>query len=213
MKKLLLTSAALSLLAAPAFAADAVIYEPTPAAPIAPVVYDWSGFYVGAQGGYVWTNLDLPSGFGDEDFDGGTLGLHAGFNAQNGNLVYGIEADVNYTWNSNDYLVSGFDVEVGTDWAASVRGRLGYALDRTLIYGTAGLAITNGYVDVSGVGDESETFTGWTVGAGVEHAFTDNWTARIEYRYSDYGSEDFGLGFGDFDLTEHAVRVGVSYRF
>lgn len=47
------------------------------------------------------------------------------------------------------------------------------------------------------------------MGAGVEHAFTDMISARVEYRYSDYGDEDFGLGFGDFDVDEHAVRVGV----
>lgn len=51
------------------------------------------------------------------------------------------------------------------------------------------------------------------LGAGVEHAFMDNWTGGLEYRYSDYGSEDFGLGAGDFDVTEHTVRLGVSYKF
>lgn len=61
--------------------------------------------------------------------------------------------------------------------------------------------------------DETETFTGWTVGGGLEHAFTDNWTGRLEYRYADYGREDFGLGLGDFRLKEHSIRAGVSFKF
>lgn len=207
---ILLASAAFATAASSAMAADAIVpYEEPAPAPIVSV-YDWTGVYVGVQGGYVWTNLDMPGGVGDEDFNGPTLGIHAGANWQNGNIVFGVEGDINYTWNSNEYL--GGAVEIGTDWAGSLRGRLGYALDRTLLYGTAGLAFTNGYIDGAGF-DESETFVGWTAGVGVEHAFTDNWSARIEYRYSDYGSEDFGLGLGDFDLTEHALRVGVSFKF
>jgi outer membrane immunogenic protein len=214
MKNLLLASAALAVISAPAFAADAVIYDPAPTAPMVASVYDWSGAYIGIQGGYVWTDLEFPAGFGlaDENFDGGTLGAHVGLNAQNGNLVYGVEADINYTWNENEYVLFGDTYEVGTDWSGSLRGRLGYAFDRTMIYGTAGLAITNGFVEGPGV-DESETLTGYTVGAGVEHAFTDMISARLEYRYSDYGNEDFGLGLGDFDVNEHAVRVGVSFKF
>lgn len=206
----LLSAAAIAAVATSAIAADAIVpYEEPAPAPVS-TVYDWTGVYLGVQGGYVWTNLDLPGGLGDEDFNGGTLGVHAGANWQNGNIVFGVEGDVNYTWNSNEYFAG--TVEVGTDWAGSLRGRLGYAMDRTLFYGTAGLAFTNGYIEAPGF-EESETFVGWTAGLGVEHAFTDNWTGRIEYRYSDYGSEDFGLPLGDFDLSEHAVRIGVSYKF
>lgn len=206
----LAASAALLVIGSAANAAD-VIYDvpPAPTAPIAPVVYDWTGFYVGLQAGYGWTKVDLPAGFGEEDFDGFTLGAHVGANWQSGAWVFGIEGDINYNWNENTYLGA---IDVGTDWSGSVRGRVGYAIDRTLIYGTGGFAITNGYVDGAGL-DESETLTGWTLGAGVEYAFAENWTGRLEYRYSDYGSDDFGLGLGDFDVTEHAVRVGVSYKF
>jgi len=205
----LLAGAAFAATATSAIAADAIIpYEPAPA-PIS-TVYDWSGFYVGGQLGYVWTELELPAGFGTEDFNGFTAGVHAGANWQNGNIVFGVEGDINYTWNENDYL--GGAAEAGTDWAGSLRGRVGYAWDRTLLYGTAGIAFTNGYIEGPGI-DESETLVGWTAGVGVEHAFTDNWSARIEYRYSDYGGAGFGLGFGDIDVTEHGVRIGVSYKF
>lgn len=214
MKHLLLSSATLAVISAPAFAADAVMYDPAPTAPVVTSVYNWSGAYIGIQGGYVWTDLEFPAAFGvaDEEFNGGTLGAYVGLNAQNGNLVYGVEADINYSWNENEYLVGGIPVDVGTDWSGSLRGRLGYAFDRTLVYGTAGLAVTNGYIE-SAVLDESETLTGYTVGAGVEHAFTDMISGRLEYRYSDYGDEDFGLGLGDFDVNEHAVRVGLTFKF
>ncbi|MBS9720611.1 porin family protein [Tianweitania sp. BSSL-BM11] len=205
-------TAAATLFASSAFAADIITdYQPT--VPVAvETAYDWSGVYLGVQGGYVWTSVDLPGGFGSEDFDGAALGGLFGWNFQQGNVVFGVEGDVSYTWNENDYGVGIGSVEIGTDWQGSVRGRLGYAFDRTLVYATGGLAITNAYIDGLGI-DESETLTGWTVGGGVEHAFTNNWTARVEYRYSDYGSEDFGLGLGDFDIDEHTVRAGLSYKF
>lgn len=210
MKKYVLAAAILAAASSTALAAD-VVYE-EPAAPYTPpvvTVYDWTGAYIGIQGGYVWTNLSDATF--DEDFDGGTLGAHVGANWQHGNVVFGVEGDINYTWNENDYIIGGFPVEVGTDWAGSIRARLGYAMDRTLLYATGGLALANGYVNVVGVGEESDTLTGWTLGAGVEHAFTDNWSARLEYRYSDYGSIDTTLG--DFDVEEHAVRIGFSYKF
>lgn len=208
----LLAGAAFAATATSAIAADAIIsYEPVPAP--APMVYDWTGFYLGAHGGYVSTNADL-SGVFDEKFDGGFLGVHAGYNfIQNGAWVFGIEGDVSKTWNEEDFM--GFGIaDVGTDWQWSVRGRIGYAIDRTLIYGTAGVAGTNGYIEIPLAPLKvDDHMVGWTVGVGVEHAFTDNWTARAEYRYSDYG-EFKPLGIAtDIDVTEHTFRVGVSYKF
>ena len=138
--------------------------------------------------------------------------LHAGYNFQNGPWVLGIEGDVAYTWNENSYF--GGLVEAGTDWQGSLRGRVGYAIDRTLIYGTAGLAVTNAYIDVpSAPFSLDDTLVGWTVGAGIEHAFTDNWSARLEYRYSDFGEfKPDGIATG-VDVTEHTLRVGISYKF
>jgi outer membrane immunogenic protein len=210
--KLLGAAAFAALFSTSAMAADIITnYEPAPMAPMA-TAYNWSGVYLGVQGGYVWTDLDFPGGFGSEDFNGATLGGQIGANWQHNNFVFGVEADVAYTWNDNNYTFGGDSVEIGTDWQGSARARLGYAFDRTLVYGTGGLAMTRGFVKAPGFKAE-ETLTGWTVGGGVEHAFTDNWIARAEYRYSDYGSDDFGLGAGDFDLSEHTVRAGLSYKF
>lgn len=207
--KLFALTAAFALSATGAIAAD-VIYQPPEIAP--PAVYtpfDWTGFYLGAQGGYAWTKLENGFLGLDEDFDGGFLGAHAGYNLQNGDFVYGIEADINYNWNDETFA----GTEVGLEWDGSVRGRLGYAVDRTLFYGTAGVAFANAYVDTAAFGKQDETLVGWTVGAGVEHAFTDNLLARVEYRYSDFGEDDFGIGLGDFEVDQHKIGFGLSYRF
>lgn len=206
---ILLASAAFATVASSAMAADAIIYEPSPAPVYA--VYDWSGFYLGAHGGYVSTRGDF--GATDDTFNGGLLGVHAGYNFQNGPWVFGVEADIARTWNEDDILGIGF-ADFGTDWQWSARGRIGYAIDRTLIYGTAGVAGTNAYIDpVVGPGKLDDSMVGWTLGAGVEHAFTDNWLVRAEYRYSDYGEfEPLGVATG-IDVTEHTFRIGVSYKF
>ena len=83
-----------------------------------------------------------------------------------------------------------------------------------MIYGTAGIAGTNGYIDIPMIPISlSDNMVGWTVGAGLEHAYDDNWIDRAEYRYADYG--DFKvLGTStETDVTEHTFRLGVSYKF
>lgn len=213
MKTVLAASAALFAVATSAHAADAIM-TPPPAAPAAPVasVYDWTGGYLGIQGGYVNTTAEA---FGvEEDFDGGIVGGHAGFNWQSGSFVYGIEADVNYTFNENDYAALGLTGEAGTDWQGSIRARLGYAIDNVLIYGTGGFAATNAYVEVPALGiDEDDTFTGYTVGGGLEYAVNTNWTVRGEYRYSDFGDGDFDVPGLELDLDQHQATLGVSYKF
>lgn len=104
------------------------------------------------------------------------------------------------------------------DWMASVRGRAGYALDRLLIYGTAGVAFADiGQANTGGVPESSsDVLAGWTVGAGLEYAFTDRLTSRIEYRYADLGSQDYApAGLAPFkqDYKFQAIRVGLSYKF
>lgn len=214
--RLITLAAGVAAIATPAFAADPVFHDPTPAPATqvyAPAVFDWTGAYIGVHGGYAWTRL-TPLGFPEQDFDGGTVGAYGGFNFQHDNFVFGIEGDVNYSWNEQTYAVPGLgSADVGTDWDGSVRGRLGYAFDRTVVYGTGGIAFARGYVDPVGFSKETETFTGWTIGAGLEHAFTDNLVARAEYRYTDFGSQDFGTVGSNFDLHQHTVRVGLGYKF
>lgn len=216
MLKTTMTSIALIALSSTAvFAAD--LTEAPPEAPMAEdvmttPVFTWSGAYAGLQGGYGFGNGDVTAGgvtLGD-DFNGGIFGAFVGAQMQNGNFVYGIEGDLNYNWNDEDYVVAGVPANIGTDWSGSVRGRLGYAMDRALIYGTAGWAVTRGFVDTA-AGDESETFNGYTVGAGIDYALTDNVFARGEYRFSDYGDET--IGGTNVDFNQHSIMVGVGVKF
>ncbi|MBB4955125.1 outer membrane immunogenic protein [Agrobacterium vitis] len=187
----------------PVIAADMVYEQPSP--PSVPQIsaYDWSGFYLGAQGGY---NRNQTKGFGSNlDVNSGTAGGHAGYNFQHGNIVFGIENDFNYNFEKKS------DAKI--EWDASGRGRIGYAWDRTLIFTTAGIAAAGTKIDVPGVDKKDKILIGWTAGGGIEHAFTDNILVRGEYRYSDFGNKDFGASVGDFKATQHKVLVGASYKF
>jgi outer membrane immunogenic protein len=217
---ILLAASVLALVAASsANAADVVVEEPAPP-PVAEVpIFTWTGGYIGIQGGYVWSDVDV--GFADGtsfsgDFDGGLAGGYVGYNWQSGAFVFGAEGDFNGVWNDETFTIGGVDVEVGTDYLASLRGRVGYAIDRTLIFATAGVAFTQMSAEADLGGglslDADQDFTGWTVGAGVEYAFTDNWIGRAEYRYYDFGNEDID-GFGDAEITNNTVTVGVAYKW
>ena len=219
MKKIIATLAFV-LAASTAMAADAV--NEVPAAPVADVApaFSWTGFTVGVQGGYGWNNTDSDiSGTGSfsQDFDGGLLGGFVGYNYDLGNSwVVGVEADFEKNW--ADETAFGGALEYGIDWQGSVRGRVGYAFDRALVYGTAGWAYARGYADVAGFGEQKETFNGYTVGVGVDYAFTDMMFGRIEYRYTDLGDKTFdfgGAGGGTInsDVDQHAIRVGLGVKF
>lgn len=227
MKTILLTTI---LLAPVGMACAADISETSPAG------YDWSGLYAGADVGYVAGKSNLfiaGGGIGGAtdlnsslDPDGFIGGIHIGFNQEMANrFVLGAEADIAY--NSVDGLTNfGGSALMKSEikWSGSARLRAGYAFDRTLPFITAGVAAAKYEATViSGTpsGDiliHDETHTGWTVGAGIEHAFTDRWIARAEYRYSDFGSKELSLAEGvgtatSVDLQTHDVRVGLSYKF
>jgi outer membrane immunogenic protein len=215
--KTLLVASALALLATgTAKAADVIVEQPP--APEVPV-FTWTGFYVGIQGGYVWTDIDVDGIDGIDNLDGGLFGGYAGYNFQYDAWVFGIEGDFNGVWNDEEFDFAGpppFSIDVGTDWLASIRGRVGYSWDRALIFATAGVGFTQASadVDIAGVGtfDNDETFVGWTVGGGLEYAFTDNWLGRVEYRYYGFDDQEFE-GIDDVNLNTQTVTVGVAYKF
>jgi outer membrane immunogenic protein len=115
--------------------------------------------------------------------------------------------------------LAGDDLDL--DWEGAARLRLGYAVDRFLPYIAGGVAF--GKVDLeriddlgASLGSTDETFTGWTVGVGLEYAFTDNFIGRAEYRYTDFGNEDMtinDLPATNVDLTTNDVRLGIAYKF
>jgi outer membrane immunogenic protein len=208
---ILSAAAATALLGAPAFAADLGAPEPLPMPP-APVeaapVNNWTGFYLGALGGYNFGTADTDVD-GEIDADGFDIGGYAGANYQWGNFVVGVEGDALFPFVDGD----GPNIEVEQGVHGSLRGRAGIALDRFLIYGTGGLAATELELD-DGVGSDSQALWGWTAGAGGEAMITDNITARVEYRYSDYQDETFDLGGPvDSDFTTHSIRGGVGLKF
>ena len=210
MKLFLLPAAILALSTAQALAADlGSDFTAPPAYPDAPA-FTWTGPYAGIQGGGGWANGEF-SGLGisaSENADGGILGVFAGYNHQFANrLVIGLEGDVDYNWNENEI----FGAKFGTEWAGSVRGRAGYAFDRALIYATAGWTATQGYVDIPGLGKNDEIFNGYTVGAGLDYAFTQNVFGRAEYRYNNYGEKKL-QGF-EVKFDQHILKAGIGVKF
>jgi len=179
-------------------------------------------------------------GLGDFDNDGFIGGVHAGYNVQFGSFVVGVEADLEAAGIDGDLTVTdaafpGYAAGVSSDinFQGSLRARAGVAFDRALIYVTGGLAFANiehtysatlpaGNVFGVPAGTYSESFDdtewGWTLGAGVEYAITNNLTARAEYRYTKFDGIEASTdlipgGSAEQDLDFHTVRVGVSYKF
>jgi len=232
LKRVLATSTVIAGLSTGALAADLPVYEPTPAPVAEPAPsFDWTGPYIGLQAGYLWgknkfKEHDAITGsfIGEDkyDIDGFTGGAHAGYNWQHGKFVYGVEGDIEYTNLEGDMRVGDSLLGVEANWQASIRARLGMTVaERSLIYATGGAAfadIEHVYAEPGMEMTVSETKTGWTVGAGAEHAFTDHITARLEYRYTDFGDISHDLrplweSKGENKLHAHAVRVGFSYKF
>ncbi|MCX5519192.1 porin family protein [Kaistia defluvii] len=228
----------LALGVAGAQAAD-LTYEPAPVA--VPEVFNWTGFYIGVHGGIGGGNIDSQFRYYDPEVPGDGYnfsdnafgafgGVQAGYNWQfNTNWVVGLETDfaasgieakhsVDY---SDGYSESN---ETKVDWFGTIRGRLGYAWDNVLFYGTGGAAY--GKVKVSGSYDgdgsgsysDSDTNWGWTAGAGVEYGITKNVTLKAEYLYVDLGSvtadagDDFGGSFKS-DVAFHTLKAGLNYKF
>lgn len=218
MKKLLL-ALSLSLLASSAYAADAIIAEAAP-------VFSWTGGYIGLQAGYAWGNGNVDQiggpGFIDTDPDGFLGGVYAGYNYQmSNNIVIGAELDVVYAnvdGSGQVFLAPGVPAGASAteelNWSGAARLRLGYAADRFLPYIAGGVAF--GDIDISndnGPGSFGDTFTGWTIGVGLDYAMTDNLLLRAEYRYTDFGSESFEDFASDVDLKTNEVRLGIAYKF
>jgi outer membrane immunogenic protein len=239
MRNILLSAVALSALAIGSASAADLPRRQAAAAPVpvyAAPIFTWTGFYVGGEVGGAWVNDNgrafAPGFIGSIPYGtatGVTGGLFAGFNYQfAGPIVIGIEADIEAT--SINTNVSTFCAVPGgcgaggpfketMPWQGSVRGRLGYAAGPALFYVTGGLAVAQFNTNY-GVGPGSTSFSGtnagWTVGGGIEYAFNANWTARVEYRYSQFNFTDTPAAVGvsvKHQPSENAVRVGIAYKF
>jgi outer membrane immunogenic protein len=208
-----------------------------------------TSFYVGVQLGGASSDVSMTeydagtSNLGAEEYswdgdDSGAIGgVYLGLNYMPTELLMiGVEADLVYADLSDesyrDRMGAPDPIEEylygwETGLQGSVRARAGVMLGNALFYGTGGLAIGKQSFDVyefnSDTNAESfdETMTGWTAGGGVEYAFSSNWTARIEYRYTDFGDvtitpsiDDYNRNFdNDIEVTQQSAMAGIAYRF
>nr|WP_272210427.1 outer membrane beta-barrel protein [Marinicella sp. W31]MDC2876308.1 outer membrane beta-barrel protein [Marinicella sp. W31] len=194
--------------------------------------YDWSGAYFGAQGGYGWVAGEVPKNIFDgtktESADGAAAAIFGGYSHQlSNNFVVGIDAEFGYNWNDNSYaivspfpILNGQSVTFGTEWRASVEGRVGYAFDRILVFASGGWTATrlDGSFSLTNQSFD-EVMNGWTLGAGIDYALTDNVFARLKASYSDYGSTDIitkatGIpGLPDAKLSQASLMAGIGFKF
>jgi len=202
-----------------------------------PAVYDWTGFFVGANAGYGFGANDTIK-LQSEDFDNniGNLDMHGflgggqlGANWQAGTWVLGAEADMQFADISDSEFRTLEDVSVDTkgeiDWLSTVRLRSGIAFDNMLLYGTGGIAFGGVDYKVSIIDDattsdlhEDYTATGWTAGAGVEWGLSEKSSAKLEFLYIDLGDKtvDDLAGSGTrlkLQPTAQSLRLGLDYRF
>jgi outer membrane immunogenic protein len=264
MKTLILrTAAALLVSGATATAADLPARLATKAPPIAAQIFSWTGSYAGANVGYGFGNDGNITTTGQAaanvnnvlggarpglvrlKSDGVIGGGQIGYNWQfSQSWVAGLEADIAYTDFRDTTRVTTAALVGGAalnntfskrlEYLGTVRGRVGYAFDTTLIYATGGLAYgeVRNSVNFFGpagqlqfTGTDRQTKTGYTVGAGIEHAFTPNWSVKGEYLYYDLGRDTVnvavipgsgggGTGYNStFRNDGHIVRAGINYRF
>ncbi|WP_280953003.1 outer membrane protein [Mangrovicella endophytica] len=213
-------SIALAAVASAASAADMIETAPAPS-------YDWSGFYVGVNGGYAWGDADFAfASAGSEsntDLTGGFIGGTIGYNYQIQSFLIGIEGDFDwYGLDGSDSCPNDFfDCDVDVDWLGTVRARAGYAFDNLLVFATGGLAVANVDADTPPFAegeDFDDTYVGYTVGGGLEIGITQDWSIKAEYAYVDLGSEtadagELDPGETDVDIDFHTVKFGVNYRF
>lgn len=207
-----------------------------------PAPFSWTGLYIGVHGGAAWGHASVTDttggvdpgpfhGSGTAAFGGGTLG----YNLQRGPLVFGVEADLGYM----DQLAHGVipssnpihhqDATVRGGLYGDITGRAGITVERTLIYAKGGFAFFDGQgrqvtTKPGYAPTGTNTFTGWVIGGGVEHALGHGWSVKAEYLHYDFGHQsgyqtsisDPPIGFqynNKFDLTADTIKVGLNYRF
>jgi outer membrane immunogenic protein len=217
-----------------AHAAGAADLRPAYKAPPAPVVaaFNWSGFYAGIHGGWATGDADLSviGASASADIDGGFFGGQIGWNwqAPGSPWVWGVEVDSAWAdiGDSASATFGGvlFTASSDLDYFGTARLRVGYAWDRVLWYVTGGLAWAHNEISfgatapIGFIGVSSDnTHVGWTVGGGVEWAFADPWSVKLEYLFIDLGDEAYfgGAGAGGFDADAqiHTFKIGLNYRF
>ncbi len=243
MRKILVSAAAFAGLGAvagfgaPAFASD-LPSNKAPPAPVftqAPIAFSWTGFYGGIEGG-----ADFARDHGQFNVNGGAatpynvnrtggqLGGLVGYNQQIGSLVLGVEGNFDgliggkRTSMATDALGNHYNITGSSTYDADVRGRVGYAIDRALLFAAGGVAFGNidtglAGANLPGVTTFNAQRVGWTLGGGVDYAFTNNIVGRAEYRFTDLGSATFtNVPAGVSEKMRgqsNAALLGIMYKF
>jgi outer membrane immunogenic protein len=193
--------------------------------------FSWAGPYIGANLGYGWGKSDgritingIGSGPISGESNGFLGGLQAGYNAQLGSFVVGLETDFQLSMIKGDVTGSPGTARLTGEskepWFGTFRGRFGYASERWLMYLTGGAlygeAQRSGTVSGNGSFDTSASYWTWTFGGGAETSVGDRWTVKLEYLYvgtpSDVPSPPHTSATSG-DVTSHIMRTGLNYRF
>ncbi len=208
-------------------AADLIIEEPVVG--VVDVGGNWDGAYIGAFIGGAWGNADhandlviapcLPDGC-DVDLSGWLAGVTVGANfSVSDGVVAGIAGDLAWSDVTGSEVFGPLTSEHTIDWQGSLRGVLGFDGGAFMPYITGGLAFAHATHDLTGFGPLSSdaTHIGWTLGAGVAIAATEDIVIDLQYRYSDFGEQTYEEGLGPnnpiFGLTQHSVTAGVNFLF
>jgi outer membrane immunogenic protein len=216
----ILTATFLVISAGTASAADMPSAAPYQKAPYVSPAYNWTGFYIGAMGGYGWsdrvtvggvalTGADINGGFG-----GGTVGFN--YQAPGSMFVFGVEADAAWSDLKRSETIFGITAQERIKSFGSVTGRVGVAIDAVLLYGKGGYAWAENEMSLSALGltvSESHFHSGWTAGGGVEWAFAGPWSAKAEYMFTRYSEENYALSGAGVGADVHTVKAGINYRF
>lgn len=198
--------------------------------------FSWTGVYIGGHVGGGWNRVSgmdptMPTdGWASESGSGFLAGGQLGFNYQIGNVVLGAEGS--YAWSGIKISDggpfaggAGLTVVDKNDYIATAAGRVGYAFDRVLLFGKGGAAWTRDRLDandgIGGTGSGSFNRTGWLAGAGVEYAFLQNWSVKLEYNYLGFGPiNELPTTAGGLGVTPAVVKLeiqtvllGLNFRF
>jgi outer membrane immunogenic protein len=211
-----------ALVAMPAAAAD--LPRATPyKAPAYVTSHNWTGFYLGVHAGYAWGTTDTI------DLNGGFVGGQFGYNWQAAGSPWVFGGEFDSAWadlgrSGTIFMPAGvLSLSSDANYQGSLRGRIGYAFDRTMIYVTGGLGWIHNELRVTAAlppfvfgASDSKLHVGGVVGAGLEHAFAPNWSGKIEYLYAMYNEKTYfgNLGGGiRADADTHTLKVGLNYHF
>jgi outer membrane immunogenic protein len=179
-------------------------------APVVSPVTNWSGFYIGAVGGYASENTSDPLGI-----KGGFGGATVGYNWQFGTFVVGLEGDGTFGDVSSTATIGGVTATAKVDSFSTFRGRAGVAVDQVLFYGTAGLALADTKITATSGGvtlSDSKTQTGFAAGAGVEWMFAPRWSIKGEYLYRQFDNTTIA-GVSTGTLAVNSGQVGINFHF